>query len=148
MGVVGRISRASRLIDRNLKDHFGEEDVEPWEFDVLATLRRSGPTSRLTAGELVASAMVTSGAITNRIDRLVARGLVTRDVDPANRRQVLIELTDAGRDLVDHLVEGHLDNERRMLSSLSDREQAQLAGLLRKLLVAHGDSGAPPGATR
>jgi DNA-binding MarR family transcriptional regulator len=83
--------------------------------------------------------MVTSGAITNRIDRLEARGLVDRRVDPASRRQVLITLTGTGRELVDHLVVGHLENERRMLSSLSGSEQAQLADLLRKILLAHGD---------
>jgi DNA-binding MarR family transcriptional regulator len=137
MGVIGRLSRASRLIDRRLKEHFAADALEPWEFDVLATLRRAQPIARqLSAGELVASSMVTSGAITNRVDRLVARGLVTRVVDPDNRRRVLIGLTDAGRALVDRAVVGHLEHERAMLSGLTDREQDQLAALLRTLLLS------------
>lgn len=139
MGVVGRISRASRVVDRELRDSFAAHGVEPWEFDVLATLRRAAPDGHLTAGQLVESAMVTSGAITNRIDRLVARGLVSRATDPGNRRQVLIGLTAAGRALVDELVVGHLATEQRLLSGLSDREQQQLARLLRKFLLHHGD---------
>jgi DNA-binding MarR family transcriptional regulator len=137
MGVIGRLSRASRLIDRRLKQHFASDGLEPWEFDVLATLRRAQPIApRLSAGELVASSMVTSGAITNRVDRLVARGLVTRDVDPDNRRRVLIGLTEAGQTLVDRLVEGHLEHERAMLSGLTDQQQNQLADLLRDLLLS------------
>lgn len=137
MGVIGRLSRASRLIDRQLKDHFAADTLEPWEFDVLATLRRARPVARpLTAGELVASSMVTSGAITNRVDRLVARGLVTREIDLDNRRRVLIGLTDAGRALVDRAVEGHLEHERAMLSGLTEPQQDQLADLLRTLLLS------------
>jgi DNA-binding MarR family transcriptional regulator len=139
MGVIGRVSRASRVVDRELRESFAAHGVEPWEFDVLATLRRAAPDGYLTAGQLVASAMVTSGAITNRIDRLVSRGLVSRATDPDNRRQVLIGLTPAGRALVDDLVVGHLEAEQQLLSGLTEREQQQLARLLRKFLLHHGD---------
>src|SRR4051794_39223488 len=78
MGIVGRISRLSRLLDKELKDFFAEHGLEFWEFDVLATLRRSGAPYELSAGALLKTAMVTSGAITNRVDRLEAKGLLER----------------------------------------------------------------------
>lgn len=139
MGVVARIQRACRLLERELRDHFATHDLQLWEFDILGTLRRSGPPYQLTAGQLVESSMVTSGAITNRIDRLVARKLVTREVDPHNRRSVLIALTERGRELIDRVVVHHVDLEAKLLSKLSDRDQDDLAGLLRKLLTSLGD---------
>ncbi|MEV4163525.1 MarR family winged helix-turn-helix transcriptional regulator [Nonomuraea dietziae] len=139
MGVVARIQRACRLLERELRDHFATHDLQLWEFDILGTLRRSGPPYQLTAGQLVESSMVTSGAITNRIDRLVARKLVTREVDPLNRRSVLIALTEDGRELIDRVVVHHVDLEAKLLSKLSGRDQEDLAGLLRKLLTSLGD---------
>lgn len=136
MGIVGRIQRACRRLEHGLRVHFAEHGLQLWEFDVLATLRRAG---RLTAGELVEASMVTSGAMTNRIDRLVARALVTRHTDPDNRRSVLIDLTDRGRTLIDELLAHHVDNETRLLAALTPREQEQLARLLRKLLTGLGD---------
>lgn len=140
MGVVGRIQRACRLLEREIRANFAAHDLQLWEFDILGTLRRSGPPYRLNAGQLVESSMVTSGAITNRIDRLVARELVTREVDPHNRRSVLITLTETGRELVDEVLVHHLDLEVQLLSRLSDHDQELLAGLLRSLLVGLGDA--------
>lgn len=137
MGVIGRIQRASRLLERGLSDFFAEHDLQLWEFDILATLRRAG---RMPAGTLVTTSMVTSGAITNRIDRLAARNLVTREVDPGNRRSVLIDLTSEGRELVDELVAGHIDNENRLLASLTPTARDNLAQLLRTLLTDLGDT--------
>lgn len=142
MGVVGRVQRASRLLDRRLTGHFAERGLQLWEFDILATLLRSGPPYRLTAGALVGSSMVTSGAVTNRIDRLVARGLVTRETDPENRRSVLITLTGDGRAQAGAALGDHVAHETELLSSLTPREQRQLATLLRKLLIGLGDE--PP----
>lgn len=139
MGVVGRIKRASRLLERSLGKNFAVHDLQAWEFDILATLRRSGTPYRLTAGALVDASIVTSGAITNRIDRLVARNLVTRETDPANRRSVLITLTDTGHQLIDRIVVDHVDHEKQLLMTLSSREQEQLARILRKLLTSLGD---------
>ncbi|MGN9842465.1 MarR family winged helix-turn-helix transcriptional regulator [Nonomuraea sp. H19] len=139
MGVVARIQRACRLLERELRDHFATHDLQLWEFDILGTLRRSGQPYQLTAGQLVEQSMVTSGAITNRIDRLVARELVTREVDPLNRRSVLITLTERGRELIDRVVVDHVDLEAKLLSKLSGRDQEDLAGLLRKLLTSLGD---------
>lgn len=139
MGVVARIQRACRLLERELRDHFATHDLQLWEFDMLGTLRRSGQPYQLTAGQLVESSMVTSGAITNRIDRLVAKELVTREVDPLNRRSVLITLTERGRELIDGIVVDHVDLEAKLLSKLSGRDQEHLTGLLRQLLTSLGD---------
>ena len=93
IGVIGRVSRLSRLVDRRLAENFARFGLENWMYDVLATLRRSGPPHELTAGMLVRRTMVTTGAITNRIDRLAERGLVARDADADDRRKVLVRLT-------------------------------------------------------
>jgi DNA-binding MarR family transcriptional regulator len=138
IGVVGRISRLSRLIDRRLEANFARFGIESWMYDVMATLRRSGEPYQLTAGDLVRQAMVTTGAITNRIDRLAERGLVQR-ATAADRRKVIVRLTPAGFDLVETIVEAHLDTERQILHSLSARQQHDLASLLRTSLLALDD---------
>jgi DNA-binding MarR family transcriptional regulator len=140
MGVIGRITRLSRLLDRELKEFFAGHGLERWEFDVLATLRRSGPPYELTAGALNRAAMVTSGAITNRIDRLAARGLVERVHDGEDRRSVRVRLTDQGRATVDEMVGPHVANEVRLLAGLTSEEQDRLAGLLRSVLESLGDT--------
>lgn len=139
MGVVGRIQRASRLLEHGLSEYFVGHGLQLWEFDILSTLLRSGPPYRLTAGALGLASMISSGAVTNRIDRLVARNLVTRETDPANRRSVVITLTASGHDLVSRALPGHIGNENRLLSALTPPEQQQLASLLRTLLTALGD---------
>ncbi|GAB3116195.1 MarR family transcriptional regulator [Streptomyces calidiresistens] len=143
MGVIGRVSRLSRLFGRAVAEHLAEQGVEPWEFDVLATLRRSGPPFTLSPGELAASAMIGGAALTHRADRLAERGLITREVDPTNRRRVLITLTPEGRALVDRLVAGHLATEDRLLAALTPAERDTAADLLRRLLVSLGDTGRP-----
>lgn len=145
MGVVGRLTRAARLFERELGAHFAEHGLQGYEFDILATLRRAGPPYRLSAGALVQASMVTSGAVTHRIDRLLDRGLVTRETDPDSRRRVLISLTEAGRDLVDRVAAAHFACEERLVASLPPPERAQLAALLRRLLVDFDDvPGAGP----
>ncbi|GGZ26271.1 MarR family winged helix-turn-helix transcriptional regulator [Streptomyces poonensis] len=138
MGTIGRILRLSRLVGGHLKDYFAEHGMETWEFDVLATLRRNG--TPLTAKELAASVMIGSAALTNRIDRLVARGLVAREPVPGNRRSLHIALTDEGRDLVDRTVEGHMRNQQRILAGLDDDDREDLSRILRTLLVSLGDT--------
>jgi len=136
--VIGRVSRLSMLVDRRLAQNFARHGIEAWMYDVLATLRRSGEPYELTAGELVRQTMVTTGAVTNRIDRLEQRGLVER-ARTTDRRKVLVRLTDSGRALVDEVVGGHLDTERAILAPLTAREQRELARLLRALLIGLGD---------
>lgn len=136
--VIGRISRLSRLIDRRLDENFARFDIEAWMYDVLATLRRGGEPYELTAGDLVRQSMVTTGAITNRIDRLEQRGLVER-AGTSDRRKVIVRLTPAGFDLVEEVVGAHLATEHELLGSLDERRRAQLAGLLRTVLHDLGD---------
>ncbi|MBG0827811.1 MarR family transcriptional regulator [Planomonospora sp. ID67723] len=139
MAVVGRVSRASRLLERGVKAYFEEHGLEAWEFDVLATLLRADRT--LCMSDLAGAAMVSSAALTNRIDRLVAKGLVTRATAEDNRRLVLVTLTDEGRRLATGLLDGHVANEQRLLDGLTPAERDQLAALLRKLLSSLGDTG-------
>jgi DNA-binding MarR family transcriptional regulator len=136
MAVLGRVMRLAREIDPPLQQVFRRFGLGPGEFDVLATLRRAGDPYRLTPGALVESMMVTSGAVTKRVDRLVLPGLVAREPDPSDRRGVLVGLTSEGLRLVDQVVEEHLANEERLLARLSQRDRKQLTRLLRKL----GDS--------
>lgn len=139
IGVIGRVSRLSRLVDRRLAENFARHGIENWMYDVLATLRRSGEPYELTAGQLVRQTMVTTGAITNRIDRLEQRGLVER-ARGDDRRKVIVRLTPAGRDLVDDVVEGHMATEREILAVLSPRQQRELARMLRTTLLGLGDA--------
>ncbi|GAA5095971.1 MarR family winged helix-turn-helix transcriptional regulator [Nocardia iowensis] len=142
MAVLGRIQRLSRLIEQDLKRFFSEFGMEFWEFDVLATLRRSGGDEGLTAGALIKVAMVTSGAITNRIDRLVTKDWVERVPCPEDRRVIRVRLTPAGRKMIDDLLPKHMENEQRLLAALDLESRQQLAGLLRTLAESLGD-GAP-----
>lgn len=138
MGTIGRVLRLSRLVNTRLKEYFAQYDMETWEFDVLATLRRSDRP--LTAKALASSVMIGSAALTNRVDRLVAHGLVTRDSVPGDRRSLHIALTDAGRDLVDRVVEGHVQNQIQILSALEGTDRDELNRLLRTLLISLGDT--------
>jgi DNA-binding MarR family transcriptional regulator len=137
--VIGRVSRLSRLVDRRLAVNFARHGIEAWMYDVLATLRRSGEPYELTAGDLVRQTMVTTGAITNRIDRLEARGFVQRR-STSDRRKVIVRLTEAGFDKVEEVVQSHLDVERELLAALSPRQQGELASLLRRTLTSLGDA--------
>ncbi|MFD3510441.1 MarR family winged helix-turn-helix transcriptional regulator [Nocardia sp. NPDC058666] len=140
MAIIGRINRISRILEQELKAFFAGHGLERWEFDVLATLRRSGGDTGLTAGALNRAAMITSGAITNRIDRLAAKDLVRRVPSPDDRRSIFVQLTDEGRELVDRLLPLHVANEQRLLSTLGARDREQLAELLRTLAVALDDT--------
>ncbi len=136
--VVGRISRLSRLVDRRLAENFARFGLESWMYDMLATLRRQGEPYELSAGELVRHTMVTTGAVTNRVDRLVARGLAERATS-TDRRKVIVRLTEEGRELVDAVVLSHLEVERQVLQSLTDDEVDALSATLRTLLIDLGD---------
>jgi len=142
MGVVGRVSRVARRIDVAQRATFARYDLDPAAFDVLATLRRTGAPFTLTAGELMRSAMVTSGAITQRLDRLEARGLVRRGPHPDDGRVVQVSLSERGRDLVDRVLPDHLATEERLLATLSAEQRATLAELLRTLDTALADDSA------
>src|SRR5690349_23524878 len=132
--VFSRISRLSRLLDLARRDAFTAQAIEPWEFDVLAALRRAGRPYELSPGQLLRETMVTSGTMTNRIDRLTDRGFVERSPDPNDRRGVLVGLTPAGKNAVDGAFETLLSSERDLLAELSATERRQLADLLKRLM--------------
>ena len=138
IAIIGRVSRLSRLVDRRLAENFSASGLENWMYDVLATLRRSGQPYEMAAGQLVAHTMVTTGAITNRIDRLVDRGWVER-VAADDRRKVIVRLTKSGVDLVDKVLRSHTETEDEILRTLTDRQRKELANLLRTVLLALGD---------
>ena len=130
MGLIGRLHRLGARLNDELRPVFAAAGLGDGDFDVLAALRRNGPPHELTPGELGATTMVTSGAITKRIDRLERAGLVTRTVSDTDGRSRRVALTSEGRQLVDDLVERHVANEHRLVSGLSEREREQLARLL------------------
>ncbi len=134
MGTNGRLSRLSQHLSREHAAQFAKHGLNLASFDVLATLRRSGAPHALTPKELMATTMVTSGTMTNRLDRLEKAGMITRTPDPKDGRGFLIQLTDEGFALVDQAVTAHVDNLKRLLNPLNEEERSQLDALLKKWL--------------
>jgi len=133
--VLSRISRLARHLDIARRGAFADHGLESWEFDVLSALRRQGPPFQLTPGALLRATLVTSGTMTNRIDRLAAAGLVRREPDPRDKRGVLVILTGQGQERVDAALADLLHRERALLAGLDTAERGQLAELMRILLV-------------
>jgi DNA-binding MarR family transcriptional regulator len=139
MQVLSRVTRLARHLDRARRQAFAAQGLEGWEFDVLSALRRSGAPYELSPGRLLRETLVTSGTMTNRVDRLVAKQLVERRPDPGDRRGVLVRLTARGRDAVDDALEELLARERLLLGDLPEREAVRLADALRVLVVPFDD---------
>jgi DNA-binding MarR family transcriptional regulator len=133
--VLSRVSRLARHLDLARREAFAAHGLEPWEFDVLAALRREGEPYALSPGRLLQVTLVTSGTMTNRIDRLEAKGLVSREPDPDDGRSVRVLLTDAGRTRVDDALTDLLAHERRILAALPPADRDKLADLLRLLAI-------------
>jgi DNA-binding MarR family transcriptional regulator len=133
--VLSRVSRLARHLDRARRSAFAGHGLEPWEFDVLAALRRQGPPYELSPGALLRTTLVTSGTMTNRIDRLEQAGLVRRRPDPQDKRGVLVTLTAAGQTQVDAALAGLLESEQALLAALPESSRQTLADLLRTLLA-------------
>jgi len=136
MAVLGRLSEAA---ERVMRDHlnplFADAGLQPGEFDVLATLRRSGDPYMLSPTRLYEAMMISSGGMTNRLDRRESAGLIERRPDPNDRRGKLIALTVAGRRVSDETITRHVANEEQLLSALTTAEQEKLNALLRKLIA-------------
>jgi DNA-binding MarR family transcriptional regulator len=133
--VLSRVTRLARHLDRARGAAFAAHGLEGWEFDVLAALRRAGEPYELSPGQLTAETLVTSGTMTNRIDRLEQRALVRRRPDPADGRGVLVRLQDAGRELVDTALADLLARERAILAALGPSDADLLADALRRLVA-------------
>lgn len=136
MATIGRLKRCAALLQRRLDATFAQFGMTSWEFDVLATLRRSGAPYRLTPTVLFSTLMITSGTMTHRLQRLEAGGLVQRVPNCDDARSMLVELTAAGLALIERAVEAHVENERVILEPLRRAELAALdAGLVGLLAV-------------
>lgn len=135
MHVLSRVTRLARHLDLARKSAFTEHGLESWEFDVLTALRRSGDPYTLSPGRLLRETMVTSGTMTNRVDRLAAKGLVERLPDPDDRRGVFVRLTKTGRTRVDAALEALLAQERTLLAGLSTDQRYELSTLLRTVVA-------------
>ena len=136
MGIIGRMGRLAKHLERAIQETFSEFGLTVGEFDVLAALRRSGQPYQLSPTELFNTLMVSSGTMTHRIDRLEQAELVRRIPEPSDRRGTRIELTDKGFNIIEKAVEAHVINEHRVLSVLEASERKALTQLLRKLLVS------------
>lgn len=140
--VLSRISRLGRHLDRARRNAFAAHGLESWEFDVLSALRRQGEPYQMTPGALLRATLVTSGTMTNRIDRLAGAGLVRRQPDPHDKRGVLVTLTGRGMAKADDALADLLCRERTLLADLDGRDATTLAGLLR-ILLAPFDAAQP-----
>lgn len=136
MHILSRVTRLSRQLDRKRKAVFASHGLETWAFDVLSSLRRAGDPYQMSPSALTVELLVTSGTMTNRIDRLASAGWVSRQRDPGDRRGVLVRLTAEGRRKVDDALSDFLDLEAQMLRALDDAECASLADSLRHLVAS------------
>ena len=141
--VLSRVNRLARRLDRARRDVFGRSDLETWEWDVLAALRRAGSPYQLSPKQLLQETSVSSGTMTNRIDRLVERGLARRESAPDDRRSVLVTLTEEGRMRTDAAITRLVDIEADILRALPRTERARLASLLRKLSLGFDAESSP-----
>ncbi|WP_219416648.1 MarR family winged helix-turn-helix transcriptional regulator [Pseudonocardia nigra] len=146
MATIGRLGRLSALAGPMVEAGLAPHGLNVGEFDVLAALRRSGEPFTLTPTVLARTLMLSPAAMTNRLDRLEAAGLVTRDLDPGNRRSMRVRLTASGRERVDAAVTDHVANEEQLLSTLSHDDRRTLDDLLRRLLA--GIEARVPGRDR
>lgn len=135
LAVLSRVSRLARHLDSRRRQAFLGHGLEIWEFDVLAALRKADHPYTLSPGELLTETLVSSGTMTNRIDRLVARGLVSREPSPTDRRSVRVALTAEGLAAVDAAMVDLLAAEESILADLSPAEREELATLLRRVVL-------------
>lgn len=134
--VLSRITRIAHHLERARRQVFARQNLQLWEFDVLSALRRSPALVGLTPGQLVVETLVTSGTMTNRIDRLADRGLVTKQQSATDRRTTYVRLTRQGREMIEAAMSALLDREHELLSPVSDADMGSLSVLLKSLLMS------------
>jgi len=139
MSVIARISRLSRILERRIAEVLAAHGLNESQFGVLAALRRAGPPYCLSPTALYSSLLISSGAMTNRLERLTTAGLVKRVPDPTDRRSMLVQLTPKGFRAIEAAVAAHTANEQRLLASLTAAERRTMASLLRRLLAEFED---------
>ncbi|EAQ43648.1 transcriptional regulator PecS [Roseobacter sp. MED193] len=141
MGIIGRVARLYMAYQEGMQQTFARFGLNAAKFDVLATLRRAGAPYQLSPGELLKATMVASGTMTNRIARLEADGLVLRQLNPEDSRSFLIELSPAGLDLIDQVVEDHVVTQERMLAAMPEEERRAFKTLLSRAQAAVEQAG-------
>lgn len=134
MGLIGRVKRLNLILGREMEKTWARYGLTAASFDVLATLRRSGPPYRLSPGDLIASTMVTSGTMTNRIDQLQKAELVERVQNPEDGRGFFISLSKKGFEVIDKAVTDHVTTQQKLVSGLSPEQQSELNRLLKGFL--------------
>lgn len=142
MAISKRIQRMSRRLETLAADSLAPLGLEPGEFDVLATLLRSGPPFEVTPTRLSHSLLISAAGLTKRLVRLEGRGFVTRRMDPRDRRSLLVALTGDGRALAEKGVSVHGAAVGEMMTALDGDDREQLSGLLRQLLLSQKDTPA------
>jgi len=135
LGIVVRVQMLGKLLQQRTSDALKRHGLKHWEYDVLSVLRRQGGKFELPATEIARAALLTTGAMTTRIDRLVERGLVQRRKTKADRRSVLVRLTQKGKHLVNAAIESRLDDANQALAKIPLPERRQMAASLRHLLL-------------
>lgn len=139
MSVIARVSRLSRILERRIADVLAEHGLNESQFGVLAALRRAGPPYCLSPTALYSSLLISSGAMTNRLDRLLAAGFVRRIPDPNDRRSMLVQLTPKGLRMIEQAIVSHAENEQKLLAPLGPSDRKALAEYLRTLLSEYED---------
>ncbi|CAK1709279.1 MarR family winged helix-turn-helix transcriptional regulator [Vibrio sp. 10N.222.51.C8] len=137
MAMMGRIMRIAKYMETQVAELHKKYDMKLGEFDVLATLRRSGKPYRLTPSELIGSMMLTSGAMTNRLDKLEAKGLISREHSKEDRRSVSVQLTKDGLILIDQMMTEHVEMQKKLVKSLSASQKKNTNQLLKTWLSAY-----------
>lgn len=141
VGIVSRIWRVSRHLERERKDRLADLGTDRVTLDVLAMLRRSGPPYRRTAGELTHASLITSGGVSQRLDKLEKAGMVTRHIHPEDRRRIEVQLTPEGMRLVDSVLADLMEHESKLLDELADAEKDDLRRTLKRLLARFESPG-------
>lgn len=139
MGIVLRIQSLAKMLGTQTSERLENFDLQWWQYDVLSALRRRGKPYVLAASELAQEAMLTSGAMTNRIDRLEEAGLIKRERDKSDGRRVLVILTGRGRKLIDSATEARFEVATSAMRGLDIEQRQQLGDLLRHLMIAQSD---------
>jgi DNA-binding MarR family transcriptional regulator len=133
--VVGRVLVLAQHLDRSVNEQLAKHDLSLGQFDILATLRRQGPDGRLAPSQLMQSVMLSSGGMTNRLDRLEEAGWIVREADPSDRRSVVVALTQKGREVIDEATQTRFDEAKASLPPLNAKEMRELSRLLARWLA-------------
>ncbi|MBN3492910.1 MarR family winged helix-turn-helix transcriptional regulator [Vibrio neptunius] len=131
MAIMGRLLRIAKHMETEVTQLHKRYDLKLGEFDVLATLRRSGSPFRLTPSELIDSMMLTSGAMTNRLDKLESKSLIAREHSKEDRRSVTVQLTDEGFTLIDKIIEEHAQVQQKLVKGMNSNQKRQINQILK-----------------